>query len=55
MPGKPMPNGYVESFNGKMHDEFLTETLFFTHYQAREAVDEWVEDYNNTRPHSSLA
>ena len=33
-----MQNGYVESFNGKMRDELLNETLFFTLAQAREAV-----------------
>ena len=55
MPGKPMQNGYVESFNGKMRDELLNETLFFTLDQARQAVAEWIEDYNNERPHSSLA
>ena len=55
MPGKPMQNGYVESFNGKMRDELLNETLFFSLDQAREAVAEWVEDYNTQRPHSSLA
>ena len=55
MPGKPMQNGYVESFNGKMRDELLNETLFFTLDQAREAVAAWAADYNTTRPHSSLA
>ncbi len=55
MPGKPMQNGYVESFNGKMRDELLNETLFFSLDQAREAVAEWIEDYNTERPHSSLA
>jgi transposase InsO family protein len=55
MPGKPMQNGYVESFNGKMRDELLNETLFFTLDHAREAVAAWAEDYNTTRPHSSLA
>jgi len=54
MPGKPMQNGYVESFNGKMRDELLNETLFFTD-QTRDAVAAWAEDYNTTRPHSSLA
>lgn len=42
-PGKPMQNGYVESFNGKMRDELLNETLFFTLDQARQAVAEWIE------------
>ena len=54
-PGKPMQNGYVENFNGKMRDEPLNETLFFTLDQARAAVAEWIDDYNTTRPHSSLA
>lgn len=55
MPGKPMQNGYVESFNGKMRDELLNETLFFSLDQVREAVAEWAADYNTRRPHSSLA
>ena len=54
-PGKPMQNGYVESFNGKMRDELLNETLFFSLDQARSAIAAWMEDYNTTRPHSSLA
>ena len=54
-PGKPMQNGYVESFNGKMRDELLNETLFFSLDQARSAIATWMEDYNTTRPHSSLA
>ena len=54
-PGKPMQNGYVESFNGKMRDELLNETLFFSLDQARTIISAWVEDYNTTRPHSSLA
>jgi putative transposase len=55
MPGKPMQNGYVESFNGKMRDEILNETLFFSLDQARKAIAEWVDDYNTSRPHSALA
>jgi transposase InsO family protein len=55
MPGKPMQNGYVESFNGKMRDELLNETLFFSLDHARKAITAWVEDYNTRRPHSALA
>jgi putative transposase len=54
-PGKPMQNGYVESFNGKMRDELLNETLFFSLDHARQAITAWVEDYNTARPHSALA
>jgi putative transposase len=54
-PGKPMQNGYVESFNGKMRDELLNETLFFSLDHARSIIAAWKEDYNTIRPHSSLA
>jgi len=54
-PGRPMQNGYVESFNGKMRDELLNETLFFSLDHARTVIAEWVEDYNTSRPHSALA
>jgi putative transposase len=50
-----MENGYVESFNGKMRDELLNETLFFNLDQARKVIAAWVEDYNTARPHSALA
>jgi transposase InsO family protein len=53
-PGKPMQNGYVESFNGRMRDELLNESLFFGLADARSAIQSWVADYNNARPHSSL-
>jgi transposase InsO family protein len=53
-PGKPMQNGYIESFNGRMRDELLNETLFLDLDQARRMIDTWVEDYNTARPHSSL-
>jgi putative transposase len=53
-PGKPTQNGNAESFNGKMRDELLNETLFTSIPQARQVISDWVEDYNNTRPHSSL-
>ena len=53
-PGKPTQNGFVESFNGRMRDELLNETLFFTIGQARSIMARWVDDYNTERPHSSL-
>jgi transposase InsO family protein len=54
-PGKPMQNGFCESFNGRMRDELLNETLFLGLDHAREKVTAWVDDYNNRRPHSALA
>src|SRR3954465_12373674 len=53
-PGKPMQNAFVESFNGRLRDEFLNETLFTSLPQARAALDEWRRDYNAVRPHSSI-
>jgi len=53
-PGRPMQNGYVESFNGRMRDELLNETLFLTFDHARARIAAWVEDYNRERPHSAL-
>lgn len=53
-PGKPMQNGFVESFNGSFRDECLNETLFSSLTQARAAITAWKEDYNRNRPHSSL-
>jgi putative transposase len=53
-PGKPMQNGYIESFNGRMRDELLNESLFLDLDQARQIIATWVVDYNTRRPHSSL-
>ncbi|MDO6125221.1 IS3 family transposase [Shinella curvata] len=53
-PGRPTQNGYIESFNGRMRDELLNESLFFGLDHARSAIAEWADDYNNFRPHSSL-
>jgi transposase InsO family protein len=53
-PGKPMQNGFIESFNGRMRDELLNETLFHGLAHARAVIGEWVEDYNTERPHSAL-
>nr|WP_156422010.1 IS3 family transposase [Paucibacter sp. KCTC 42545] len=53
-PGRPMQNGYIESFNGKFRDECLNEHWFQTLPQARSEVAIWRQDYNEVRPHSSL-
>lgn len=53
-PGRPMQNGYIESFNGKFRDECLNEHWFETLMQARSEIATWRQDYNEVRPHSSL-
>ncbi len=49
-----MQNGFVESFNGRLRDECLNETLFASLPHARAALATWKEDYNHVRPHSGL-
>ena len=53
-PGKPMQNGFVESFNGRLRDECLNEHLFASYRQAQNIIEEWRSDYNQNRPHMSL-
>ena len=54
-PGKPMQNGLCESFNGRMRDELLNESLFLGLDHARTKITNWVDDYNQRRPHSALS
>jgi putative transposase len=53
-PGRPQQNAFIESFNGRLRDELLNETLFASLAHAREAMSLWREDYNTVRPHSRL-
>src|SRR5215471_8306903 len=53
-PGKPQQNAFIESFNGRLRDELLNETLFSSLAHARAALARWQIDYNTVRPHSSL-
>ena len=53
-PGKPMQNGFIESFNGRLRDELLKETLFSSLTQAKTALASWRVDYNTSRPHSQI-
>ena len=52
-PGKPQQNGFIESFNGRLRDELLNETLFTSLAHARSELARWQADYNEVRPHSS--
>ena len=53
-PGRPMQNGHVESFHGRLRDECLNANWFRTLHDARCTLAAWREDYNCERPHSSL-
>jgi putative transposase len=54
-PGKPVENGYIESFNGRLRDECLNVEVFFDLADARLKLENWRRDYNQQRPHSALA
>jgi len=53
-PGKPMQNGLIESFNGRVRDECLNIHWFINLKDARQILTAWKNDYNLVRPHSSL-
>jgi putative transposase len=54
-PGRPMQNGQVESFQGRLRDECLNVHWFCNLFDARRKIALWRLDYNSARPHSSLA
>jgi putative transposase len=53
-PGKPVQNGFAESFIGRLRDELLNETLFRSLPHTRAILEAWRTDYNTERPHSRL-
>lgn len=53
-PGSPWENGYNESFNGKLRDEVLNREIFSTLKEAKTVIENWRQEYNTIRPHSSL-
>lgn len=53
-PGKPMENGFIESFNGRLREECLNQHCFGDLEEARSIIEDWRLDYNERRPHSSL-
>jgi putative transposase len=53
-PGKPMQNGHIESFNGRLRDECLNASWFVNLADAKRKIESWREEYNAERPHSSL-
>jgi putative transposase len=53
-PGKPMQNGHVESFHGRLRDECLNAHWFRTLNDVRTTLESWRQEYNSERPHSGL-
>jgi len=54
-PGTPTDNPFIEAFNGTLRRECLSQHWFLSITDAQATLDSWRDDYNNVRPHSSLA
>jgi putative transposase len=54
-PGRPVENGFIESFNGRLRDECLNVEWFSSLDDARQKLAKFRAHYNHRRPHSSLA
>lgn len=53
-PGSPLENGYIESFNARLRDEFLNGEIFYALKEAQVLIESWQPHYNAVHPHSSL-
>ncbi len=53
-PGKPTDNAFIESFNSRFRDECLNQHWFLDLADAKHKIEAWRQDYNLTRPHSSI-
>jgi putative transposase len=54
-PGKPTDNAHIEAFNSRLRAECLNASWFLSLANARERLEAWRRDYNEERPHGSLA
>jgi transposase InsO family protein len=54
-PRSPTTTGKIERFHRSLRAEFLSaHKLFADLNAAQQALDEWIDYYNNTRRHQSL-
>ena len=54
-PGSPWQNGFIESFHSRFRDECLNREWLFNLREARVVIEDWRQQYNQERPHSTLA
>ena len=53
-PGSPWENGYVESFHSRFRNDCLNREWFINELDAKVAIGDWREHYNERRPHSGI-
>ena len=53
-PGKPTDNAYIETFNGTLRAECLDTHWLGTVAAAKETLEAWRKEYNESRPHRAL-
>lgn len=53
-PGKPVQNAYIERFNGSLRRDVLDAYIFTDLEQMKIITEQWLDDYNNSRPHDAL-
>lgn len=53
-PGKPTENTFIESFNGRLRDEFLNLNEFASIEDAKRRIENWRQDYNHHRSYCPL-
>ena len=51
---QPLGNGYNEPFNGTLRKEVLNADWFHTTRQAQVAINVWLRQYKQIRPHHAL-
>lgn len=53
-PGSPWENPFIESFNGTFRNDCLNRWVFINGHEAQIVIEQWRQEYNHHRPHSSL-
>ncbi len=53
-PDSRWENPFIESFNGTFRSDCLNRWVFTSGQEAQQVIEDWRQEYNHRRPHSSL-